>query len=292
MTEPTAPAAPAARPTTSRRRLRDYPWIPIVVLVVLLIATVFAPWLAPHDPESTDLLKRSMPPGKLPTYPLGTDLLGRDILSRLIFGARTSVLVGLVALGTSALVGTVIGIVAGYLGGRVDTVIMRIVDVGLAFPTILLALLMAVFLGVGLGTLILAVTLTMWARFARMMRGSALAVRDLDFVVFARISGVGTPRILVQHILPNIANTLLVTSSILLAQVILMEASLAFLGLGLAPGAPAWGVMVAEGRQVLGTVWWLSLFPGLAIAIVVLSLNLFGDWLRETLDPRLRHVGI
>ena len=285
-------SGPVAVKRSPRRRWRDYPWLPIVVLMTLLIATIFAPWIAPHDPTDTDLLRRAAPPGTLPTHPLGTDLQGRDILSRLIYGARTSVLVGFVALGTSALVGTIVGVVAGYFGGRVDTVIMRIVDVALAFPTILLALLKEVFLGVGLGTLILAVTLTMWARFARMMRGSALAVRDLDFVIFARISGVSTPRILIQHILPNIANTLLVTASILLAQVILMEAALAFLGLGLAPGAPAWGVMVSEGRQVLGTVWWLSLFPGLAIALVVMSLNLFGDWLRETLDPRLRHVAV
>jgi peptide/nickel transport system permease protein len=273
-------------------RWRDLPWFPIVILLALAVATLLAPWLAPSDPRATDLLNRSVPPGQNPAHPLGTDLLGRDILSRLLYGARTSVTVALIALGSSAAIGTLIGMIAGYYGGRIDTVVMRIVDIGLAFPTILLALLMAVFLGVGLETLVLAVTLTMWARFARMIRGNVLVVRDLDFVVFARISGVSTPRILWQHILPNVTSTLLVTGSLLMAQVILMEAALAFLGLGLAPGSPAWGVMVAEGRQVLGSVWWLSVFPGLAIAAVVMSLNLLGDWLRDTLDPRLRHVAV
>jgi peptide/nickel transport system permease protein len=273
-------------------RKRQLPWFSLGILGALIACAVFAPWLAPHDPAAPDILHKAMPPGQALEHPLGTDTLGRDILSRLIFGARTSVVVGVLALFLSAFLGTLIGLVAGYSGGRIDVLLMRITDVGLSFPTILFALVLAVFLGVGVVTLIVAVTTTMWARFARMIRGEVLSVRGRDFVTLAKIAGVGTPTILWRHILPNVVNTLLVTASLLMAQVILMEASLGFLGLGLPPGAAAWGVMVAEGREVLNSMWWLSLFPGVAITLVVVSLNLFGDWLRDTLDPRLRDVGM
>jgi peptide/nickel transport system permease protein len=163
---------------------------------------------------------------------------------------------------------------------------MRLVDIGLSFPTVLFALVIAIFLGVGVITLIVAVVVTMWAQFARMVRGEVLAVRSLDFVTLARIAGVSAPMIMIRHIIPNTLNTMVVTASLLMAQVILLEAALSFLGLGLPPGAPAWGVMVAEGRDVLGSLWWLSLLPGLAITLVVLSLNLLGDWLRQATDPR------
>jgi peptide/nickel transport system permease protein len=273
-------------------RKRRLPWFSLLILGTLIACAVFAPWLAPHDPATPDILHKAMPPGRSPDHLLGTDTLGRDILSRLIFGAQTSVVVGVLALSLSALVGTLIGVIAGYTGGRVDALLMRITDVGLSFPTILFALVLAVFLGVGVVTLIVAVTTTMWARFARMIRGEVLSVRERDFVTLAKIAGVGTPTILWRHVLPNVVNTLLVTASLLVAQVILMEASLGFLGLGLPPGAAAWGVMVAEGREVLNSMWWLSLFPGLAITLVVVSLNLLGDWLRDMLDPRLRDVGM
>jgi peptide/nickel transport system permease protein len=259
-----------------------------VVLAILFIAAAFAPWLAPHDPTKIDILNARLPPGANPSFPLGTDLLGRDVLSRLIYGARSSVVIALIGLGITAVIGTALGMLAGFHGGRTDSTISRAVDVGLSFPTILAAILIAAFFGAGLTTIIVAVIVTMWAKFARMIRGDVISVRGRDFVTLATIAGVSTPKIMVRHILPNVANTLMVVTSLLLGQVILLEASLSFLGLGLPPGAPAWGIMVSEGRSVLVDAWWLALFPGLAITLVVLALNLMGDWLRDALDPRLQ----
>jgi peptide/nickel transport system permease protein len=267
------------------RRRRGVPWLPILILAVLLLCALLAPILAPYSPTDPALLDALIPPGKSSAHLLGTDTLGRDILSRLIFGARSSVTVAFLALGASAVVGTVLGLISGYFGGRVDSVIMRVVDVGLAFPAILLALILAVFLGVGVVTVVVAVTATMWAKFARMIRGDVLAVRGRDYVTLARIAGVGTPMIVWRHILPNVANTLLVVSSLLIGQVILLEASLSFLGLGLPPGAAAWGIMVSEGRALLTDAWWLSLFPGLTIVLVVTSTNLLSDWLQKAMAP-------
>jgi peptide/nickel transport system permease protein len=281
--EPPAQSAPSPR-----RRRRSLPWFPIVVLAILFIAAAFAPWLAPHDPTKIDILNARLPPGANPSFPLGTDLLGRDVLSRLIYGARSSVVIALIGLGITAVIGTALGMLAGFHGGRTDSTISRAVDVGLSFPTILAAILIAAFFGAGLTTIIVAVIVTMWAKFARMIRGDVISVRGRDFVTLATIAGVSTPKIMVRHILPNVANTLMVVTSLLLGQVILLEASLSFLGLGLPPGAPAWGIMVSEGRSVLVDAWWLALFPGLAITLVVLALNLMGDWLRDALDPRLQ----
>jgi peptide/nickel transport system permease protein len=256
----------------------------------MLVCAIFAPWLAPHDPAEVDILKKQVPPGETLTHLLGTDILGRDILSRLIFGARTTLLISLVALSTGAIAGTVLGLISGYIGGRLDGVIMRLVDAALSFPTILVAMIIVVFLGAGAQNVILAVALTVWARFARMVRGDVLSVKGRDFVVLARIAGVRTPEIIGRHIFPNVVNTLMVITSILVGQIILLEASLSFLGLGLPAGYPAWGIMVAEGRAVILDVWWLSLFPGVAITVVVLAFNFLGDWLRDYLDPKLRRV--
>ena len=264
------------------------PWTPVSVLVVLSVCAVFAPLLAPHDPSDISILDKKLPPGETLKFPLGTDFLGRDVLSRLIYGARTSVLISLSALGTGALVGTVLGVVAGYIGGRVDAVISRFADAALGFPSVLVAMLIVAFLGVGIENIILAVALTVWARFARMIRGDVLSIKQTDFVIMARIGGVDAPTIMWRHIFPNVVNTLLVLTSLQVGQVILLEASLSFLGLGLPPGAPAWGIMVAEGRELILDMWWLSLFPGLAITIVVLAFNFFGDWMRDYLDPKLR----
>lgn len=269
------------------RRVRRLPLFPMTVLGTLVFAAIFAPWLAPHDPIKIDLLNARLAPGEVPAHLLGTDLLGRDVLSRLIHGARSAVVIALIGLGATAILGTLIGTVAGYVGGRTDTVLMRFVDIGLSFPTILAALVIAVFMGVGLATLVVAVIVTSWAKFARMVRGDVLSVRNRDYVTLAKIAGVAAPLIVFRHVLPNVLNTLMVVSSMLMGQVILLEASLSFLGLGLPPGAPAWGIMVSEGRAVLVDAWWLSLFPGLAITLVVLATNLLGDWLRDALDPRL-----
>jgi peptide/nickel transport system permease protein len=212
------------------------------------------------------------------------------MLSRLIYGARTTVFISLVALATGAFVGSALGLIAGYRGGWVDVLIMRLSDAALGFPTVLVAMIIVTLLGAGISNIVLAVVITVWARFARMIRGDVLGLKDLDFVTSARIAGVSGPVIILRHIFPNTVNTLMVITSLQIGQVILLEASLSFLGLGLPPGAPAWGIMVSEGRAVITEVWWLSLLPGLAITIVVLAFNFFGDWVRDTLDPKLRRA--
>ena len=269
-------------------RGRRLPWIPMSILAILLFCAAFAPLIAPHDPSDISVLDKKISPGETLEFPLGTDFLGRDVLSRLIYGARTSVLISLSALATGALVGTILGILAGYIGGRVDAVVSRFADAALGFPSVLVAMLIVAFLGVGIENIILAVALTVWARFTRMIRGDVLSVKQADFVTLARIGGADPATIMWKHVFPNVVNTLLVLTSLQVGQVILLEASLSFLGLGLPPGAPAWGIMVAEGRELILDMWWLSLFPGLAITIVVLAFNFFGDWMRDYLDPKLR----
>ena len=276
-----------------RQRLAEkrLPWIPIAVLLVLIICAAFAHWLAPHDPTSLNVANSKLAPFESSAHPLGTDVLGRDMLSRLIYGARTTVQISVIALALGAIIGTVIGLVSGYWGGWTDAVLMRVTDAALGFPTILLALVVVVIMNPGPPAIILAVLLTVWARFARMIRGDVLTVKGYDFVTLARITGVRAPVILWRHIFPNVANTLMVITSLMVGQIILLEAALSFLGLGLSPGAPAWGIMVAEGQEVILDVWWLSLLPGIAITVVVLAFNFFGDWLRDYLDPKLRRAG-
>ena len=266
------------------------PWIPLFVMAVLLVCAIFAPLLSPHNPTDTSILDAKLAPWEDLAYPLGTDVLGRDMLSRLIYGARTALFISLIALGTGAFVGTVLGLIAGIREGWVDVLISRAADAALGFPTILVAMIVVTILGAGIENIIMAVALTVWARFARMIRGEVLSIKELDFVTSAQIAGVSTPMILVRHIFPNTINTLMVITSLQIGQVILLEASLSFLGLGLSPGHPAWGIMVAEGRNVILDVWWLALFPGLAITLVVFAFNFFGDWLRDTLDPKLRRT--
>jgi peptide/nickel transport system permease protein len=236
------------------------------------------------------MLDAKLAPGENPSYPLGTDIMGRDMLSRLIYGARTSVFISLIALGTGAFVGTVVGLVSGFREGWFDTLAMRTADAALGFPTILVAMVIVVLMGAGIESIILAVVLTVWARFARMIRGEVLSIKSMDFVTFARIAGVAMPVIIWRHIFPNTVNTLMVITSLQVGQVILLEASLSFLGLGLPVGEPAWGIMVSEGKAVILDVWWLSLLPGLAITAVVLAFNFFGDWMRDALDPKLRRL--
>ena len=278
-----------------KARQAHLPWLSLFIMVLLLVCAVFAPLLSPHDPTGIDVLEAKYAPPYLGEYwdwshPLGTDILGQDMLSRLIYGARTAVFISLVALGTGAFVGTVLGLVAGFKLGWADVLIMRAADAALGFPTILVALIIVTILGAGIENIILAVAVTVWARFARMIRGDVLAIKELDFVTFAKIAGLSMPMIIVRHIFPNTINTLLVITSLQIGQVILLEASLSFLGLGLPVGSPAWGIMVSEGRSVILDVWWLSLLPGLAITIVVLAFNFFGDWMRDTLDPKLRRI--
>lgn len=278
-----------------RRALR-LPLIPITVLSILLVCAAFAPLIAPHDPRGRDedlrerVVKKLTPPLQSWDNPLGTDTTGRDVLSRLIHGARTSAIISIIALGTGVLIGTTLGLIAGFRGGITDAIIMRLVDAAMGFPLILAAMLIVVILGTGLQNVILAIAVTVWARFARQVRGEVLSVKEREYVILARIAGLPEPMILIRHIFPNIVNTLLIVASLQVGNVILTEASLSFLGLGLPPGDPAWGIMVAEGRDFIIDAWWLSLLPGLVIVAVVLAVNFFGDWLRDTLDPKLRRV--
>ena len=271
-----------------RQRTRGLPWFALSIVAILLVCAVLAPQLAPHDPTEISMLDNKLAPAEDWTYPLGTDTMGRDMLSRLIHGARTSVMISMVALGSGALIGTVLGLISGYRGGWVDALIMRAADATMGFPSILVAMILVIMLGVGIENIVIAVVVTVWARYARMIRGEVLSIKELDFVTLAKIAGVSTPVIISRHVFPNAVNTLMVLTSLSVGQVILLEASLSFLGLGLPPGAPAWGIMVAEGRAVILDVWWLSLLPGLAITAVVLAFNFFGDWLRDALDPKLR----
>ena len=275
-----------------RQRIAEkkLPWLPIGILLLLVVCAAFAHWLAPYDPESLNVINSKLHPFESRAHPLGTDVLGRDMLSRLVYGARTTVQISVIALTLGAVIGTVVGLVSGYWGGWPDALLMRITDAALGFPTILLALVVVVIMDPGPVAIILAVLLTVWARFARMIRGDVLTVKGYDFVTLARITGVKSPVILWRHIFPNVANTLMVITSLMVGQIILLEAALSFLGLGLSPGAPAWGIMVAEGQEVILDVWWLSLFPGVAITVVVLAFNFFGDWLRDYLDPKLRRA--
>ena len=274
------------------RRVRNLklPWIPVFIMLILLVCAGFAPLVAPHDPTEINILDGKLAPGENLNYPLGTDILGRDMLSRLIYGARTTVFISLVALGTGALAGTVIGLVAGFREGWFDAITMRGADAALGFPTILVAMVIVVIMGAGIESIILAVLLTVWARFARMIRGDVLSIKGMDYITAAKIAGVSMPMIIWRHVFPNTVNTLMIITSLQVGQVILLEASLSFLGLGLPVGEPAWGIMVSEGKAVILDVWWLSLFPGVAITVVVLAFNYWGDWMRDALDPKLRRL--
>jgi peptide/nickel transport system permease protein len=279
-----------------RRRLRSVQELPLAALAVLAVFVligIFAGQVAPHDPLAIDIPMRLQPPAfetGLWLHPLGTDELGRDVLSRVIFGARLSLAVGAVALIVGAVAGVAIGITAGYTGGITDVVLMRLTDLALSYPVILLALLLTVVFGPGPGNVIAAIAFVLWARFARVVRGQTLVIRELGYVLLARVAGASPLRIGFVHILPNVASQVIVLASLQAGAVILLEASLSFLGAGLPPPDPDWGSMIAAGRQYVVTAWWLPTVPGIAIMLLVLSLNMFGDWLRDRLDPRLRNL--
>ena len=274
--------------------LQRLPIFQVIVIGLFVITAVFGEWLAPNDPYATSLSARLLPPawmeGGDARYFLGTDRLGRDVLSRIIVGALPSFKVALAALVFGSILGSFVGMIAGYLGGRVDAIIMRFADGTMAFPLILAALLLAAVIGPGGPTVILAACIVLWARFARLIRSEVLSVKERDFVKLARIAGASNWRIMISHILPNVLNSVVVLLTLQLGFVIILEATLSFLGAGIPPPTPTWGQMVANGRDYLETAWWLSVFPGLAIAMVVLSFNLLGDWLRDHTDPRLRQL--
>ena len=280
-------------PAGMRQRIREarLPWVPLAILSVILLCAIFANLISPHDPRENDVRNKLEPPFTNTEHILGTDRLGKDMLSRLIFGARTMLQVTAPSMVVAILAGSVVGMISGYAGRWADSVLMRITDAVLGFPSILVALLIVTYLGTGVWNVMIAIAATQWARFARMLRGEVLSIRDRDFVVLAQIYGVSPGMIVWRHLFPNVINTLMVLTSVSVGQVILLEASLSFLGLGLAPGDPAWGILVAEGREFLTQAWWIALFPGLIITVVVMAFNFFGDWLRDYLDPRLRRAG-
>ena len=287
-------AAADVRPLAAplRRRLSFRAVFGLTVLLCMGGAAVFAPQIAPWDPARQMLMKRLRPPmweaRGLREHPLGTDHLGRDILSRILYGGRISLGVGLSAVSLSCLIGVTLGLLAGFHGGRTDAFIMRVVDVFLAIPYILLAMGVVFALGPSLLNVILVMAVTRWVQFARIVRADVLSIREREFVSGARARGSRSLRLLLRHVLPNALTPIIVVATLELAFMIIYESALAFLGLGVQPPTPTWGWMLSDGRNYVATAWWLATFPGLAIMLTVLAVNLLGDWLRDTLDPRLK----
>ncbi|MDP2917256.1 MAG: ABC transporter permease [Dehalococcoidia bacterium] len=275
-------------------RRAGLPWLAVIILFAIIFSAIFAPLLTPHSPYEVDLPSRLLPPtwqpGGSPEHFLGTDTLVRDLLTRIFYGARVSLIVALLVNVIAGGIGLALGIIAGYTKGTFSAIIMRVVDSFMAIPNILLALVFAMTLGPSMRTVIVALSVLLWARFARLIRGDTLSVTKRDFILQARVAGCSTPRIMAIHIFPNVFNTFMVMASLELGQVILAEASLSFLGAGIPPPTPSWGQMVSEGRGYITSAWWISFFPGLTLALTVLAFNMFGDWLRDKLDPRLRQL--
>ncbi len=270
-----------------------WPVFAVVFLGVAAIAAALGPWLSPFDPNRQNLVLRLADPMAAgpdgSTFWLGSDALGRDVLSRLLYGARVSLTVGFAAIAVGGTIGIIAGLLSGYFGGWVDDLIMRLGDIQLAFPFILLAIMFLVVLGSGVWNLILVLGIGQWVTYARIVRADTLSLREKEFVEAARALGDSTPSIIFRTILPNILAPLTVIASFNVASVILSEAALSFLGLGVPPEVPTWGSMLAESRDtLLANKWWLAVFPGVAIMLTVLSFNILGDWLRDFLDPRLR----
>ena len=281
--------------STTLQFFKNWPVLPVVILVIIVFVAIFADWVAPHDPLDNNLRARNTPPvwhaeGGTWTYLIGADTIGRDLLSRLFHGARVSLMVMAIALITGTIIGTAIGLIAGYFGGVLDEVLMRLVDIFLGLPFVLVAMVLAVVLGQSLSTMIIVLAVLTWAGYVRNVRGEVLSLRERDYVALARVAGASLPRILVMHILPGVINTVLVIATLRSGQLILAESFLSFLGAGIPPPTPTWGAMIADGRNYLRDAWWISFFPGLAIFLTVMSLNFLGDWLRDKLDPRLRQL--
>jgi len=269
--------------------------VSLLALMIVVCAALGAPWIAPHNPDQQHLALRLHPPawvhGGSWSYPLGNDALGRDILSRIIYGSRISILVGVSAVVLQGLIGIALGLVAGYHGGWLDSVIMRLTDLQYAIPFLVLALAVMAALGPSLKNVILVLGITGWVYYARVVRSEVLSIRRQEFVEATRSVGASNTRLMVKHVLPNVMSSIIVLASLQVARMIISEASLSFLGMGVPPSIPSWGDMVAEGRTYVTTAWWLSALPGLAIFITVMAVNLFGDWMRDELDPTTKTYG-
>jgi peptide/nickel transport system permease protein len=278
-------------------RARDRRWppaVPLAIVVALVLCGIFAPWLAPRSPVEGSLGERLVPPlgmeGSKAAHPLGTDRLGRDTLSRLLYGARISLSVSVVGIALTGALGSLIGLLAGFFGGWTDTLLMRIVDISLSLPGILIAVLLSVVFEPSFTNVIIVVVFLLWPSYARLVRGETLGLKQQEFVALARIAGCSDLTIMFRHIVPNLLPSILVLATLHVGYVIVLEAALSFLGVGIPPPTPSWGVMVADGRGLIEQAWWVSILPGVAILVTVLSLNILGDWVRDRLDPKLRQV--
>lgn len=277
---------------TGERNWHLVPALPLAVIAVLVVAALAAPWLSPHDPVVGDLADRLIPPawmeGGSSAHILGTDTFGRDVLTRLIYGVRTSLSVVALSLAVAVMIGTTVGVVAGHFGGWLDAFLMRVVDVMLSVPPILLAIAVAVAVGPSFRNVVLILGFLIWPGIARLIRGETLGLTHRDFVRYSMASGLGKRHILTRHVFPNVLPILLVAVTLETASVILTEASLSFLGAGIPPPHPSWGVMIEEGGALIATGWWIAFFPGVLMIVTVLAFNSIGDWLRDYLDPTTR----
>ncbi|WP_089177059.1 nickel transporter permease [Bosea sp. AS-1] len=281
----------SANPIPRSKRLRVWRWWPVVIIALVVLVALLAPWLAPYDPNQQNLLGRLKPPGTVSRsfhYWLGSDELGRDLLSRVIYGARISLIVAFASVILSGAVGTTLGMIAGYHRGWVEIAVMRVVDVFLSIPAILLAIITVAVLGPGIVNVIMVLALTRWPRYARIAYSQTLSVANMPYVRLAALMGAGAPRILFRHILPNIVGAVSVVATLEFGLMILFEAGLSFLGLGVQPPTASWGAMLSTGRNYVATAWWVATLPGACLFVLVLAVNLTGDAVRDRLDPRHR----
>ena len=282
--------------------VRRWPVIPIAVIAALIIMGIFGPQIAPHDAVLSDARSRHVPPVGIETClgakcktgswknPLGTDHVGRDVLSRIIVGSRISLIVATISLVVGLIVGTSVGMISGYIGGVFDEIVTRIVDIWLALPFLMVALLAVLIFGQSLGVVFVLLAVLSWVGFVRIVRAQTLQLKEMDYVALAKIAGAPPERIIIRHVLPGVINSAIVVATLNVGNLILAEATLSFLGAGIPPPTPAWGVLISEGRQYVSTAWWQTAFPGVGIFMVVMSLNFLGDWARDRFDPRLRQL--
>lgn len=273
---------------------RRWPVVPGTILFIVIFAAVFAPLVSPADPQDYDLRGKNIPPfwyaeGSA-NHLLGTDVLGRDLLSRMIHGARISLMVAAISLGTGVVIGTTLGLMAGYFGGLVDEAITRLVDIWIGIPFIMVALVVAFILGASVATIALLLVLLAWTPYVRQVRAEVLSLKTREYVLAARVAGASTTRIFVKHLVPGVLGLILVVATFQVASLILTEAFLSFLGAGIPPPTPSWGNMISEGRNFLRDAWWIAMFPGLAILVTTMSMSFMGDWVRDFVDPRLRQL--